>query len=953
MKEKKNFKETLNLPKTEMPMRANLAQREPEILKRWDKLDIYGLLQKSNQNKDKFILHDGPPYANGRIHMGHVLNKVLKDIVLKYKMLRGYNCPYIPGWDCHGLPVEHQLFKELNISKDEISVVDFRKKAREYALKFVDIQRKGFERLGVFADWKNPYLTLNKDYESEIIKSFAELVAKGYIYKGRKPVNWCSECQTALAEAEVEYKDHTSPSVFVKFKIKPESLTQLTALNEIKHIEAIKNKDIYVLVWTTTPWTLVSNVAIALSPQLEYDFIEVEGQIWFMAKDLVDDLMAKLKITNFRVLSAINGGEKLLGLKAEHPFIERDSLILTADYVSGEEGTGCVHTAPGHGQDDYLTYLRYKNKFNELDILMPIDDKGRFDESAGEFASFNIYDANKAIISKLQANDSLILKEDILHSYPHCWRCKKPIIFRATEQWFMNIDHNNFRDSLLKTIDKDVKWIPEFGRARISAMVSNRPDWCLSRQRLWGVPVPVISCQKCQEPLLDSDLLFSIADKVRNEGLEIWFEKGADYFLDENYSCPKCKSKDFVKEDDILDVWFDSGISHQAVLRARKSLLFPADLYLEGSDQHRGWFQTSLITAMAIEEKPCYKEVLTHGFIVDGQGKKMSKSLGNALLPDDLLKTFGADILRLWVAFSDYNYDINISNEILQRVSDAYRKIRNTLRFIIGNLSDYDHKKNNLDYDQLLEIDKWALDALKQTYDECLKSFDDYDFHKVIQRIYHFCTVSMSSFYLDVLKDRLYTWAVDCRERRSAQSVLYIIAEVLTKLISPILAFTAEEVYGFLPHSEKEESVFLTSLDESLASDKWLNEDIRDNWNKMSQVRDVVLKALEEKRINKDIGNALEAKVKIATKDAEILKLLNRYKELLADIFIVSAVEIEEADKSQTIEAKDSEGIDFIVKVEKIPGTKCPRCWRYVKKLSEVDGYENVCLRCKEAINKI
>jgi isoleucyl-tRNA synthetase len=624
-----------------------------------------------------------------------------------------------------------------------------------------------------------------------------------------------------------------------------------------------------------------------------------------------------------------------------------------ADYVSGEEGTGCVHTAPGHGQDDYLTYLRYKSKFNELEILMPVDDKGKFDETAGEFASLNINEANKAIIDKLDANDSLILKEDIIHSYPHCWRCKKPIIFRATKQWFMNIDHNHFRDKLLKVINEDVKWIPEFGKARISAMVDNRPDWCLSRQRLWGVPVPVISCQKCQEPLLDADLLFSIASKVENEGLEIWFEKEADYFLDENFSCPKCKSRDFVKEDDILDVWFDSGISHQAVLRKRKSLLFPADLYLEGSDQHRGWFQTSLITAMAIEDKPCYKEVLTHGFIVDAQGKKMSKSLGNALSPDDLLKTFGADILRLWVAFSDYNYDINISNEILQRVSDAYRKIRNTLRFIIGNLSDYEHEKNKLDYEELLEVDQWALDALKQTYDECLQFYDEYDFHKVIQKIYHFCTVSMSSFYLDVLKDRLYTWAVDCRERRSAQNVFYIIADVLTRLISPILAFTAEEVYGFLPHAQKKESVFLTALDESLSSDKWINATIRNNWNKISEVRDAVLKALEEKRINKEIGNALEARVKISTTDPDILKLLNQYKDYLADIFIVSVVEIEEADKSQVKEVKEEGELNLMVKVEKFQGSKCPRCWRYVKEFSEVDGYEKVCLRCKEAIDKI
>ena len=950
MEKSKDYKQTLNLPKTDMPMRANLANREPEILRRWLKLDIYEYIKAANKGKPKFILHDGPPYANGHIHMGHVLNKVLKDIILKYKIMAGYDCPFVPGWDCHGLPVEHQLFKELKITKDQISRLDFRKKAKEYALKYVDIQREEFERLGVFAEWKKPYLTLNSIYEARVIRAFAELVKKNYIYKGRKPVNWCAQCETALAEAEVEYEDRVSPSVYVKFKLNNESVSRLLSIRGLSGLKGYGDRDFYVLVWTTTPWTLISNIAIALSPELQYDFIEVNGEVWLLAKDLVKTLLDNLNLKKCKEIVSISGGAELVGLKCEHPFVERDSIILTADYVSNEDGTGCVHIAPGHGQDDYQTYLKHKGQFDELEILMPVNNKGRFDETAGEFAGLDIYQANKTIIEKLKSNNSLLLKKNITHSYPHCWRCKKPIIFRATEQWFMNIDHDNFRTKLLGAINDQVEWIPQTDKARIFSMVQNRPDWCLSRQRYWGVPVPVMHCGKCKHVLLDYKIISVTAERIEKEGLSVWFDKDAAYFLPDNYKCPKCSSLEFSKEDDILDVWFDSGVSHQAVLRQRDNLEYPADLYLEGSDQHRGWFQTSLITAMAIEEKPCYKQVLTHGFMLDGKGKKMSKSGGNAISPEKLINQMGADILRLWVAFSDYNHDVGISDEILQRVSDAYRKIRNTLRFIIGNLYDYDFSKNKINYDNLLEIDKWALDCLKRAYDDCLNFYDTYELHKAIQRIYNFCTVDMSSFYLDVLKDRLYTWTADSQARRSAQTVLYHIAILLNKIIAPVLAFTAEEIYGYLPLNKKKETIFVDSFSEKATPERWINERIRRNWNEISVIRNVVLKALEQKRINKEIGNALEAQVTLYANSDELFQVLKDHESVLADVFIVSKVKLVKVDKMPDKVEYSQEYKNLGVIVEKFEGVKCPRCWRYVESLNARDELTEVCSRCAEAI---
>ena len=866
MEKKPNYKDTLNLPQTQLPMRANLPQREPEILKRWQEMDIYKAILTSSGDRPRYVLHDGPPYANGHIHMGHVLNKVLKDIILKYKTMRGYSCPYIPGWDCHGLPVEHQLFKELGMTKDEISRGVFRKKARKYALKHVNIQKKEFERLGIFADWDNPYLTLNNNYEAQIIKSFSELVKKDFIYKGRKPVNWCYHCETALAEAEVEYDERTSPSIFVKFKLAPEDKKQLAEKAGLSGIEAVGSKEIYFIVWTTTPWTLLANIGIALSPALKYSLVMVNNELWILADALLPALSKKLKMEDYQKVKEVNSGSAFAGLRCEHPLFSRQSVILPAEYVSGEEGTGCVHLAPGHGQDDYETWLKHKRDYKDLEFIMPVDGRGVFDGSVGEFSGMNVTAGNEAIIRRLKEVGRLLLKEDIVHSYQHCWRCKKPIIFRATEQWFMKIDHQGLREKAVNEISNKVEWLPPGSKARILSMVENRPDWCLSRQRYWGVPIPVFYCRDCRRPLLDPQAIDYLVEIVRAESLGVWFEKEAEELLPAGTKCPGCSHSNFVKEYDILDVWFDSGVSHQAVLRQREGLSYPADLYLEGSDQHRGWFQTSLLTAMAIEGGTPYKKVLTHGFIVDGEGKKMSKSLGNAMSPDDLIKKLGVDILRLWAASSDYNNDVNLSEEILARVTDAYRKIRNTIRFTLGNIYDFEVDRDKVEYDELFEIDKWALDTAKRLYDECLEFYESFQFHKAAQRIYNFCTVDMSSFYLDVLKDRLYTWGKKSAGRRSAQTVLWSISALLVKLIAPILSFSAEEIWSYLPGETKEESVFLSRIDAGGVEARWRNEEIRGRWRELLNVRELVLKSLELKRGDKVIGNALEAEVILKTK---------------------------------------------------------------------------------------
>ncbi len=903
-----DYKSTLNLPKTNFSMKANLPNKEPMQLLKWNDAGIYELLRKKSKGRPKFILHDGPPYANGNIHMGHVLNKILKDIVVKFNSMKGNDAPYVPGWDCHGLPVEHQLFKELKMTKSDIDQVAFRNKAYKYAMKYVKIQRDEFKRLGIFGDWENPYLTLDTKYEAGIMRSFAALVKKGFVYKGLKPVNWCATCETALAEAEVEYANHNSHSVFVRFKLVSE--------------------DAYFVIWTTTPWTLLANVAIAVHPTLDYVLVSTRYGKLYLMKDRLDAVMNAVGENEFKVIKTIKG-KTLEGLQAKHPFIERISKIVLADYITTEEGTGCVHIAPGHGEADYITGKKYK-----LPTIMPIDSKGKVDDSVPEFKGLGIKEASLSIIEKLKASKGLLASGEITHSYPHCWRCKNPIIFRATEQYFMGVDINNLRGKMLSLIKK-VKWIPAGGIERISSMVKLRPDWCLSRQRYWGVPIPAFYCVKCKELLLDAKVIEHVAGIVEKEGSNAYFIKDTKELIPSGTKCKKCKTGEFIKEKDIVDVWFESGVSHQAVLKPEK--LYPADLYLEGSDQHRGWFQTALITGAAIDGIAPYKTVLTHGFVVDGTGKKMSKSLGNVISPQDVMKTHGADILRLWVASSDYSTDVRLSDEILKRLSDSYRKIRNTLRYLLSNLYDYDASKK-LDYKKLLEVDRWALARTKGLLDKVNDAYATYNFHVVYRSIYEFSTVFLSSIYLDVLKDRMYTFGVDSTERRSGQTAMYEIASALIRMLEPLIPFTAEEAWQSL--TKKDESVHLANWPElgGIKPDKTVEE----KYTRILALREKLLILLEAERIAKRIGSPLQAKVVLSFKLNKDYKFYKLHEKELPTMFIVSQVEVAE-DTNQKEDIK--------IDIKTAGGAKCQRCWNYSETVGKNNKHPGLCTRCLGALN--
>ncbi|KJJ85105.1 Isoleucyl-tRNA synthetase [Candidatus Omnitrophus magneticus] len=927
-----NYKDTLNLPRTDFPMKAGLQQKEPELLKKWEQENTYSaILEKRKVSGKKFILHDGPPYANGHIHMGHVLNKILKDICVKYYSMKGYTADFVPGWDCHGLPVEHQLLKELKIHKSGISQVEFRKKAYNYAMKFVKIQMDEFKRLGIFASWDKPYLTLTKEYEADIIFALAELFDKGFIYKGLKPVNWCKTCETALAEAEVEYEDKKSPSIYVKF---PALIKK-------------DGRDVYFIIWTTTPWTLLANTAIALHPDLSYAFVKMDNEVWIMAKDLVHTNMEKFGIKNFEIISEQKGIELASSIKsAAHPFIDRASIIVLAEYVSKEEGTGCVHTAPGHGQDDYNTGKKYK-----LPILMPVDDKGKFNAEGGEFAGQDVIESNKGIIEKLKRDDRLILASEISHSYPHCWRCKEPVIFRATEQWFVNIEHNDLRSRILTAIDKDVEWIPSIGKERISSMVKNRPDWCLSRQRYWGVPIPAVQCLDCGKSYTSTELIKKAATLTREKGDSAWFLEPIETFFSEGFKCPNCgaDAKKFKKEENILDVWFDSGISHRAVLETRENLASPADLYLEGSDQHRGWFQSSLITSMALNNRPPYRKVLTHGFVVDGEGKKMSKSLGNVISPNDVMKEYGADILRLWVSSSNYEGDIKLSPEILARLADGYKKIRNTFKYLLSNLYDFDPEKNYIKLEELSEIDRWMLSKLYSLLKEVTNYYDMWEFHKVYRGVYNFCVYEISAFYLDIVKDVLYILSPDSKERRSCQTVLYEILQGLVRVIAPVLSFTTEEVWKYMPGKLSLISVHMADWPRIEKIGAWENKTLDDKWENILKLRETVTKLLETKRETGAIGSSLDAMLYFYPLTPNAKFFVESNLNALPLVFRVSQVKLIEWD----LEGMDEVSFcELKIKVEKAFGEKCPRCWNYSETFKSEGEHKNLCGRCFGIIQK-
>ncbi|MCX5680563.1 MAG: isoleucine--tRNA ligase [Candidatus Omnitrophica bacterium] len=917
------YKNTLNLPKTDFPMKADLPNREPKMLKSWEDSGLYLKIRSKAKGRKKYVLHDGPPYANGSIHMGHALNKILKDITIRYKTMRGYDSPYVPGWDCHGLPVEHQLLKELKITKYDIDQVAFRKKAHDYAMKYVAIQRAEFKRLGIMGEWERPYLTLSRAYEAGIVRSFGKLVEKGYIYKGLKPVNWCSTCETALAEAEVEYEDKVSPSVYVKFEL----------IDGASIAHSLQAK-IYFVIWTTTPWTLVANVAIAVHPDLDYVLIKAGGESYIIAKALVERSMEKFGIKDYEILKTFKGKE-LSGLEAKHPFIDRTSKVVPAEYVSMEDGTGCVHTAPGHGQEDYMTGKRCG-----LPTIMPVDTKGRFDKTAGDLAGIGVYKANNVIIEKLKSTNHLLKEEELKHSYPHCWRCKKPIIFRATEQYFLKVDHKDLRKEMLDAISSKIKWIPEMGLSRISAMVGNRPDWCLSRQRYWGVPIIAFYCRECGEVLLDPKVIAHVATLFEKDGADVWFSKKEDELLPGKIKCQKCGGTNWTKETDILDVWFDSGVSHQTVLKCDKELDYPCELYLEGSDQHRGWFQSALITGMAIDGHAPYRNVLTHGFVVDGEGKKMSKSLGNVITPEQAMKKFGADILRLWVASSDYSEDVRLSDEILTRLADAYRKIRNTYKYLLSNLYDFDPAIDSVPHKEMLEADRWILSRLSILIKDSAKNYDAFAFNKVYRDLYSFCVYEVSSVYLDILKDRMYTFKSDSADRRSGQTAMFELLNALLKIAAPLLVMTTDEAWGYLKFSKKSDSVHLEDwpLDRH---DKWFDEVLNRKWEALIRIREEVLKSLEEARSADRIGSSLQARIVILAGNDTDKRLLNDNGSILRYLFIVSQAEVSDG--------VDPEGHMKVI-VEKAKGEKCQRCWNYSEGVGCDEKHPSLCERCVKVV---
>jgi isoleucyl-tRNA synthetase len=920
------YKDTLNLPLTNFPMKGNLPQREPEMLKKWAQDDLYTNIEEVGKGKPQYILHDGPPYANGHIHIGHALNKILKDIVLKSKRMSGFDAPYIPGWDCHGLPIELQVEKNLGSKKHEISKLEMRKLCREYAAKFVAIQREEFERLGVFGEWDNPYLTMKESYEGAIARELARFAENGGLYKGKKPVHWCSSCGTALAEAEVEYADHKSPSVFVKFALKEE----LAAVPELAGNKAS------VVIWTTTPWTLPANLAIALHPELEYVALDVNGDILIVADGLKESFLKEIGAEGNVV--AKFPSTVLERKLARHPFYDRDSVILLGEHVTLEAGTGAVHTAPGHGQEDYELGLR-----EGLDIYNPVDNRGRFYDNIEFFAGQFVFDANKAVIEKLIEVGALLASKEITHSYPHCWRCKKPIIFRATEQWFISMDKNYLRSKALHEIN-NVNWIPKWGRERIYGMIENRPDWCVSRQRSWGVPITAFYCKGCGEVLADGAIMHHVADLFAEHSSDIWYDWDAARFLPEGTACKACGKTEFDKETDILDVWFDSGVSFAAVCELRDNLRAPADMYLEGSDQHRGWFHSSLLASVGTRGHAPYKNVLTHGFVVDGSGRKMSKSVGNVVAPEDVIKKFGGDVLRLWVAAQDYRDDLRISQEILTRLSEAYRRIRNTCRYILGNIHDFDPATDSVPLADMPEIDRWAMHQLELLKEKVLTSYNECEFHILYHAVNGFCTVEMSAFYLDILKDRVYTSKTSSAARRSAQTVMYTILDSLVRMVAPVLSFTADEVWAELP-GKREASVHLAEFPALNPEAK--NDLLAQRWEKIMKVRSEVSKALELARVKKVVGHSLDAAVAIKA-SGEIGDLLGEFYGDLAQIFIVSKADLTEELSGEVYKSETVEGLE--IAVTGAPGEKCERCWTYDEEIGKDEDHPTLCPKCVAAV---
>lgn len=916
-----DYKATLNLPKTTFPMKASLTEREPEILRSWDERMIYQKLRERRAGREMWILHDGPPYANGHIHMGHALNKILKDVVVKSRSMMGYDAVFVPGWDCHGLPIEHQVDKELGDKKKAVGVVEKRRLCREYAARFIDVQRDEFRRLGVLGDWEDPYTTMDYGYEAVILRELAKFVGQGSVYRGLKPVHWCATCQTALAEAEVEYDDHRSHSIYVKFPVK----------NAKGKFAVDPAGGTSFAIWTTTPWTLPANQAIALHPHHMYRLVKTPAGALIVVQELVAACMSAFGYPagDYQVTEGAWPGSELEGIICHHPWMEREVPVVLAEYVSTDRGTGCVHTAPGHGAEDYETGLRYG-----LEVENPVDDEGRFVADLPLFGGMNVWEANSKIIDELRRRGNLLAEGLVDHSYPHCWRCKNPTIFRATEQWFISMEKNDLRRRGLEEIRK-VKWIPPWGEERIFNMIQTRPDWCISRQRAWGVPIAAFYCGACHAVLYEQRLMDRVADLMEREGADVWFLKSAEELLPPGTRCPQCSGTAFIKENDILDVWFDSGVSQAAVLETRPDQHWPAEMYLEGSDQHRGWFHSSLLAAVGTRGQAPYKEVLTHGFVVDGEGRKMSKSLGNVIAPQEVMSTYGAEILRLWVAAEDYRDDVRLSSEILTRLVEGYRRIRNTCRYLLGNLYDFDPRRDLMPREMLLEIDRFILHRLQRLTGRLLRAYERYEFHVLFHALHNFCAVDLSAFYLDVLKDRVYTSGAATVERRAAQTAMYLILQSLTRLMAPVLSFTADEVWGYIPRrGDEAESVHLAEF--PAMDEAYLDEALAERWDRLLRVREEVLRVLEDARKSKLIGNSLEAKVEIRSGPA-LLPFLESYTSVLPTIFIVSAVELKPALEG---------GPELSVVVQRAPGQKCERCWVYRETVGQSPDHPTLCDRC-------
>ncbi|HLL73024.1 MAG TPA: isoleucine--tRNA ligase [Pyrinomonadaceae bacterium] len=977
------LKKTVNLPKTGFAQKANLAQAEPARLKRWSEINLYALIRESRKGREKFILHDGPPYANADIHLGTALNKIVKDFVVKSRTMLGHDSPYVPGYDCHGLPIELYVDKKLGAKKANMPALSVRRACREHATEALKRQTKDFQRLGILGLWENPYLTMSNQYEADTARLFGRFVERGYVYKGARPVYWCVYDQTALAEAEVEYKEHTSPSVYVKFPLASDP-------SEID--PALAGRKVFFLIWTTTPWTLPSNLAIAVNPNFEYAAIENGEEVYVVASELAEAVAEKCGLAAPRVVARFSGA-KLDRLQCRHAWLDRASLVILGDHVTlggeadaeteldvkearareatSKAGTGCVHTAPGHGHDDFVIGKQYG-----LEIYCPVDHAGRFTEEVEHFAGERVFEANAKIVEFLAGRGALVFSENYSHRYPHCWRCKNPVIFRATPQWFISLDArapeahaeqdedgrplSNYTDNeqdapeslragALREVER-VEWVPAWGVDRMRNMLKGRPDWCVSRQRVWGVPIPVFYCEGCSETLADPSVIKHVADIFERESSDAWYAREARELLPDGFACPTCAGAEFRKETDILDVWFDSGASSVAVLEHYEELRWPADIYLEGGDQYRGWFNSSLMVGLAAHDRAPYDTVLTHGWVVDGQGKAMHKSAGNSVSPNEVIKESGAEIIRLWCASSDYQEDMRCSDEILQRVSDAYRKMRNTARFALGNLAGFDPARDAVVYEEMLEIDRWALAELDAVVERVRAAYATYEFHTVYHALYNFCTVTLSARYFDIIKDRLYTAAPRSHARRSAQTALHHIADALARLLAPVLVFTADEIWENIPRAvhgdDDAEAAALASvhLAEFPAPLNIRDTELDARWSRLFEVREEVLAALERERVAKVIGSSLEARV-VLNASGETYELLKRYEDQLRYLFIVSQVDVNESG----VKAESA----FTSSVSRAEGEKCERCWNYSVRVGEAPRYPTACERCVEALAEI